>query len=444
MSRDILLATTYHINLRHEFITDPAAVIADATNPMGWPTGTNKEGVELALAEDETEMGGYWVEFKFPFTALNTDAPSVDKLIGVEWQQNDNDSRNREHISKWWLQTGDDSWLYNELFGTGVLSQETVSKVLEIKKVPASETAPVIDAQMDAIYEFGTVASQNHYRNVGASGPSPRDFHDCFTRSYLLWDDANFYAYFSVNDDTLDDDHANAWERDAVEVYFETENVKGHSYVATTYHINLRHEFITDPAAAIADATNPMGWPTGTNLEGVEMALEDTDLGYTVEIKFPWTALNTEASVGKVMGFEIQTNDNDGRNREHITKWWLETGDDSWLYNELFGTIVLGADAVVGIQPEPGLVANRFDLAQNYPNPFNPSTTISYTLTKNDHARLVVYDLVGREVAVLVNGTQAAGSYNVSFNASNLSSGVYFYQLQTGGNVFTKKMMLMK
>ncbi|MBW7889192.1 MAG: T9SS type A sorting domain-containing protein, partial [Bacteroidetes bacterium] len=84
----------------------------------------------------------------------------------------------------------------------------------------------------------------------------------------------------------------------------------------------------------------------------------------------------------------------------------------------------------------------EFSLLQNYPNPFNPTTTIQYSLPANGNVTLTVYDLLGKEAAVLVNGMQLAGNYSVSFNASQLSSGVYFYRLQAGRFVETKRFTL--
>jgi hypothetical protein len=86
----------------------------------------------------------------------------------------------------------------------------------------------------------------------------------------------------------------------------------------------------------------------------------------------------------------------------------------------------------------------EFGLAQNYPNPFNPSTTINYTLLNSGKIKLSVFDMLGREVAVLVNQVQSAGTYEVTFKANELSSGIYFYRLQGAQGVITKKMMLLK
>jgi|GEM_PF-3835831 len=87
---------------------------------------------------------------------------------------------------------------------------------------------------------------------------------------------------------------------------------------------------------------------------------------------------------------------------------------------------------------------NDFALTQNYPNPFNPTTIISYQIPTNGFVLLKVFDALGREVKTLVNESKGKGSYNVSFNASSLPSGIYFYQLRAGDYISTKKMVLLK
>ena len=113
------------------------------------------------------------------------------------------------------------------------------------------------------------------------------------------------------------------------------------------------------------------------------------------------------------------------------------------------GTIYVAQVQVVtgtltGIQPIAGSIPLSFGLDQNYPNPFNPSTAISYQLSAASQVTLKVFDLLGREVATLVNGERQPGRYSVTWDASGLSSGVYLCRLQAGNLVQTRKMVLMK
>jgi len=90
------------------------------------------------------------------------------------------------------------------------------------------------------------------------------------------------------------------------------------------------------------------------------------------------------------------------------------------------------------------LMHNRFILEQNYPNPFNPTTTIAYEITQQGFVTLKVYDILGREVATLVNEEKPSGNYEVEFGGIGLPSGVYFYTLKVGDFIQTRKMILLK
>ncbi|HRI85608.1 MAG TPA: T9SS type A sorting domain-containing protein [Ignavibacteria bacterium] len=89
-------------------------------------------------------------------------------------------------------------------------------------------------------------------------------------------------------------------------------------------------------------------------------------------------------------------------------------------------------------------VPSAYKLSQNYPNPFNPATTISYDIPADGKVSLKLFDMSGKEVATLVNEVKTAGYYSVNFNAANLSSGIYFYELASGNFSSVKKMMLVK
>jgi len=87
---------------------------------------------------------------------------------------------------------------------------------------------------------------------------------------------------------------------------------------------------------------------------------------------------------------------------------------------------------------------SEFELYQNYPNPFNPATSIQYSVGSKEFVTLKVYDILGREVAALVNEEKPSGTYEVQFDASSLSSGIYFYEMRAGNFSSVQKMILMK
>ena len=109
------------------------------------------------------------------------------------------------------------------------------------------------------------------------------------------------------------------------------------------------------------------------------------------------------------------------------------TGDDQFLITPL----------ITAVSYENGLPLN-FSLSQNYPNPFNPTTKLRFGLPERTNAKLTVYDILGRVISTLVNGELEAGYHEVNFDASKLSSGIYFYRLQAGNFVDMKKMILAK
>jgi hypothetical protein len=108
---------------------------------------------------------------------------------------------------------------------------------------------------------------------------------------------------------------------------------------------------------------------------------------------------------------------------------------------------------IIGIQNISTKIPEKFSLHQNYPNPFNPVTKIRFDIAKpspliplqsGKFVKLIVYDILGKEVATLVNENLQPGTYEVSFNGSNLTSGVYFYKLTTGDFIAVKKMIMIK
>ncbi len=123
------------------------------------------------------------------------------------------------------------------------------------------------------------------------------------------------------------------------------------------------------------------------------------------------------------------------RYNKKITDWdgsnWVNV--QKWTYTYILTGIEQLTDGI-----------KTYSLSNNYPNPFNPSTTISYSVPEIEFVTLKVYDVLGSEVATLVNEEKPVGSYEVEFEAADLPSGIYFYRLQAGSFVESKKMVLMK
>ena len=112
------------------------------------------------------------------------------------------------------------------------------------------------------------------------------------------------------------------------------------------------------------------------------------------------------------------------------------------------GIVVTESESVFTINPltsvKETVIPKEFSLAQNFPNPFNPTTSIEYSVPGNEYVSLKVFDILGNEVATLVNEQKAPGVYKIDFNASSLSSGIYFYKMQSGKFLKIKKLMLVK
>jgi hypothetical protein len=151
-----------------------------------------------------------------------------------------------------------------------------------------------------------------------------------------------------------------------------------------------------------------------------------------------FTASSTTTWYEKTMSVDLQL----GSNTIQMQMYW------GWMHVDYLS---VPTNILVTAAEKPPVLPILWSLEQNYPNPFNPTTTINYTVAGpsgqglgNSDVRLVVYDLLGREVAVLVNERKAPGSYDVRFDATDLASGVYVYRLTAGNFVDSRKMILLK
>ena len=166
-----------------------------------------------------------------------------------------------------------------------------------------------------------------------------------------------------------------------------------------------------------------------------------------------WDMFFVNKDIGWITGYSglIMRTINGGQNWNQqvtnvsgiIRKIFLTDANNGWA---LSGSTILHTTngGIMNVKLISTKTPNEFHLLQNYPNPFNPTTTIRYDIKTKDNVELKVFDLLGREIATLVNENQTPGTYEVVFDATSLPSGVYFYQLKAGNFVETRKMVLIK
>jgi len=388
------------------------------------------EGTVGATAEWEALDGdafGFAIEVAYPLEGLSIAAEAGEEF-GFEIQINDRDNEQRDTMLRWW---GNDNmaWQDPSLFGTAVLIDYEANEILNI---PAA-VAPTVDGELDAawvdvpVIEAGTYV----YQNDGVPGGQFVEIEendDLQMEFRAGWAADAMYFWVEVIDDELDNTGTNDYENDGLEIYFDGGNDKLDAYDED----DVQSRFVWDTEDVVAFENAEWAWGE----------LEDADLlGYTFEAIIPVEDLTFEPEADLEIGFEIQVNDRDNAQREAMSRWWSDD-NISWQKPSVFGTAMLIGEVPddVDNDVQPG----EFGLAQNYPNPFNPTTTIQFNLAQKSNVKLTVYDVLGNEIATLVNDLRQAGANTVQFDGSNLSSGVYFYTLETATEVITNKMMLMK
>ncbi|HEY6626507.1 MAG TPA: T9SS type A sorting domain-containing protein, partial [Ignavibacteriaceae bacterium] len=182
---------------------------------------------------------------------------------------------------------------------------------------------------------------------------------------------------------------------------------------------------LTSFAAASNGADVELNWTTST---------ETNNQGFQVERMI---AGGSFENVGYVAGFGTTTEPK----AYSFVDSKLETGNYTYRLKQIDfdGTFTYSEELNVEVE-----LPLEYALEQNYPNPFNPSTKIKYSIAEDGLVKIAVFNMLGEEVATLVNTQQKAGRYEVNFNASGLSSGVYVYRIEAANYTASKKLMFMK
>jgi hypothetical protein len=335
-----------------------------------------------------------------------------------------------------------------------------------------------IDAGKDAYYSTLTgpddgwvwIPSEAFNNN----GVQPDDDWDLSANWYSAWDSTYLYVYEEVTDEYVNQNSTTWYQNDCIDAKIDPDVYAEDEGSVFTFTISCMDSVDVDESLWGGIRNLAEGWTTTERPTPEDYARSLTDTGYVLELRLKWEWIATSVKgpiypgVGEIYGFAIMNHDNDSNTRDGSIEWAAVLTDEVWSHCNNHGYIELLADHKIKyvpenyrdpsfVNPDPEMyippatavspksaVVNNFTLSQNYPNPFNPITTISYSLMKPSQVEIGVYDLQGREVAILVNGTKPEGTHTAQFDGSNLSSGIYFYKLRSEGKIVSKKMTLIK
>ncbi|MEE9429704.1 MAG: T9SS type A sorting domain-containing protein [Melioribacteraceae bacterium] len=282
----------------------------------------------------------------------------------------------------------------------------------------------------DELYKHNTSDSENKSSFYGSFSSTPQPFFDgdLRQRNYSNWKDELDAliveeSRFDLSVSGVRDESSFTISASITKTADVPENDLTINYVVVEHIDNYTgSNNISDHKNVMRKIVNPEGDTFAINLN------ESKDLSATIDFNDDWNADELKVIV------------------------FIQSSSTKKIYQS--SSISFDELSITGINDEEN-IPNEFSLKQNYPNPFNPTTTIKYTIpndvtSKNvasnfsSSALLRVYDVLGKEVATLVNKEQSSGNYEVEFDASKLSSGVYYYSLSVGDFSSTKKLILMK
>jgi len=276
---------------------------------------------------------------------------------------------------------------------------------------------------------------------------------DLLVKAYLAVDETYLYVAFDVDDDLVSvDTLVTDYQQDSPDLFLGTYDWRGKKHTAYRRGATPDYHFRFSKNRAFQDNGGIVLKRPGEDYAWVQKILTP---GYTVEVRMSWAELaaaNGDSvfvpQEGMRIPIDFSINDRDAdANRDGIMCYSPLNNDLSWGAMWRWTHTWIGSQWTVGVEQEAGIPL-EYALKQNYPNPFNPSTEIKYSLARAGFTTVKVYDLLGREVATLVNQDQQPGNYTVRFNTTSvstgLSSGAYFYRIESGDFRDIKKMMLLK
>jgi hypothetical protein len=264
-------------------------------------------------------------------------------------------------------------------------------------------------------------------------------------------DSEYLYVAFDVEDDIISSDtNLISYLRDGCDLFIGLYDWRGATH--TGYQRGAEPDYQFRFVAQQAILTNLGDHVLATPEDDNYAYTEKFPTGYTLEGRFSLAEIAAVANpedevftpvVGKRIKIDFSINDADATgSREGIMTLSPANEDQSWADVSRWTYTWIG-DQFTDVEEDSNIPV-KYELSQNYPNPFNPTTVINYSVLTKGNVTLKVYNILGQEVATLVDKFQTPGIYQVNFDASELATGMYIYQIQAGSFVTSKKMMLLK
>ena len=294
-----------------------------------------------------------------------------------------------------------------------------------------------------APFELG--ATDNSYGTPHLGFGAVDDDNDLYGTIFTAVDDDYFYLAAEILDNVVNnDDSGGWWTADVVQLCFGFYNQQGPKHVGMQRGAEPDYKIYFTPAGANSD-------------NGAGVLATHGDGNYFHEVFNPDYALEFRISLDSILidddvrliptdgmrtPFEPMVYDNDGDGLEAIMVLSHTNDDNAHQTCEVWSNTWIGSSSTVGVGDE--IIPLTYALNQNYPNPFNPITNIQFTIPEQADVKLRIYNILGRQVDVLVNETLTIGHHKILWNPKNLSSGVYFYKLEAGSFIKTRKMILLK
>jgi len=273
---------------------------------------------------------------------------------------------------------------------------------------------------------------------------------DLSVNAYVAMDAEYLYVAFDVEDDIIvNDTTIESYKRDGCDIFIGLYDWRGATHTAFKRGAEPDYQFRFLAGSIISE--NPTDFEL-TTADDNYAYFEKFPSGYIMEGRIAFSDIAAIANpdddlftplVGKRIKIDFSINDADATGeREGILTYSPVNEDKSYQQVNLWTHTWIG-DQFVDVEEESSIPL-KYELSQNYPNPFNPTTVIKYSVVEKGNIVLRIFNILGQEVAALVDEVKAPGVYQVNFDASELAAGMYIYQIQAGSFVTSKKMMLLK